>query len=245
MTDADRTVDADVPDSLADADIEAVFWDIGGVILQMDSAGEGLRAFIETLVAEYETSLAPAEALECWGDTYHSYHRERNGTEHQPAYKGYRRAVDAILDVDADTVEWRELFDRIYYEHLRPNPDAVETIERLADESIHQGVLSDIDDEDGERILRSFGVFEHFDAYTSSGAVGQLKPDPAMFETALSKAGVAPEAAVMVGDEYEADMEGGNRAGLWTVGHCAEDGSAVDCHVTDLRTILGICDIDA
>ncbi len=40
--------------------------------------------------------------------------------------------------------------------------------------------------------------------------VGAVKPDPAIFETALSRLDVAAEHAVMVGDSEEAD--GGARA---------------------------------
>lgn len=46
-------------------------------------------------------------------------------------------------------------------------------------------------------------------------AVG--KPDPFYFERALARFGAAPETTVMVGDNLDSDIAGGNRAGLVTV----------------------------
>lgn len=234
-----------VPAELAAADIEAVFWDIGGVVLQLSSMRRAHRAFVERLVVDYETDLAPDDALAAWRETLGSYFRERDGTDYRPGREGYRRAVAAVLDEDVSETAWRDTFESIHDEYADPHPDAIEAIERLAAEPVHVGVLSDVDHDEGRRILRSFGVFESLDAYTSSEAVGRTKPDPAMFETALSKAGVDPDAALMVGDRYTNDMEGGTRAGLWTVGYGAEDGPAVDYHAEDLREILSVVGVDA
>jgi putative hydrolase of the HAD superfamily len=48
---------------------------------------------------------------------------------------------------------------------------------------------------------------------TSAGASAR-KPDPAIFEQALSIAGVTPRLAVHVGDSVEEDVEGARRAGI-------------------------------
>jgi putative hydrolase of the HAD superfamily len=44
--------------------------------------------------------------------------------------------------------------------------------------------------------------------------VGASKPDPLIFRAALKRAGVAAEAAIYVGDQYELDAVGARRAGI-------------------------------
>ncbi|WP_336328977.1 HAD family hydrolase [Haloarcula sp. CGMCC 1.2071] len=224
-------------------DVEAVFWDIGGVILRMESVRAAHREFVEQLCAEYPGAVDSDAALEQWRSVLGTYFRERDGTAFRPAREGYRLAVDEILTVDPEETEWESLFRRIRDERAEPNPDAIAAIEAVADAPLHQGVISDVDDDEGEQLLRAFGVWDAMDSYTASEAVGRTKPDPAMFETALEKAEVAPAQAVMIGDRYEHDMDGGTEAGLWTVAYGAEDGPAVDIALDDLRELpdwLGI-----
>ena len=131
-------------------DVEAVFWDIGGVILDVETVRTAHRSFVETLCTTYETSLSPAEALERWRTVVGDYFRERDGTEFRPARDAYRLAVDDIIEPDAGTIDWQEPFHDHLATHAEPNPDAVAAIETLADASLHQGVISDVDDDEWE-----------------------------------------------------------------------------------------------
>lgn len=225
-------------------DPEAVFWDIGGVIVQLESIRAGHHDFVDSLLDAYQSPLPPAEALETWRSVLGSYFRDGEGTTYRPAREGYRRAVDAILTGDVADVEWEPLFQRIHDEHVRAHPGAVETIHRLDEVSLHQGVISDVDHEEGQRLLETLQVMSAFDSFTSSEEVGRKKPDQAMFETALEKAGVNGGAAIMIGDRYANDMEGGREAGMTTIAYGAEDGPAVDYHIDDLREILTLLGIE-
>jgi len=225
-------------------DIEAVFWDIGGVILAMESVREGHQQFVQSLVERHGSPLSPEAALGQWRTTLGEYFEAREGTTYRPAREGYRRAVDAILAADADSVDWKALFDRIHVGAARANPGARETIGRLAESDVHLGVVSDVDEDEGRRILAALEVLDQFDAVTTSEAVGRTKPDPAMFETALQAAGVPAGRAAMIGDRYTHDMQGGRDAGLVTVAYGAEDGPAVDYRAETLREIPGLLGID-
>lgn len=219
---------------------EAVFWDIGGVILAADSVKRAHEAFVEDLCATYPCTLSPEEALSTWRTTVGEYFAERDGTEFRPARVAYDRAVATILDGDVPQAEWRERFHEAFDRHAEPNAGAVETIQRLAEEPVHVGVVSDVDHEEGQRILLRFGVWDHVDSYTSSESVGRTKPDPRMFETALEAAGVPAERSLMIGDRYTHDVEGAKAVGLSTIAFGAEDGPAVDFRVTSLEEVLDI-----
>ena len=58
------------------------------------------------------------------------------------------------------------------------------------------------------------GLLELVDGVVSSAEVGAAKPDPAPFLRGLELAGVAPGAALHVGDSPENDLEGARAAGV-------------------------------
>ena len=229
------------------SDVEAVFWDIGGVILDVETIQRAHRRFVTDLVAEHARETTPERALETWRQTVGDYFRERDGTAFRPAREAYARAVEAIVGHPLARDTWEPDFRAAVDASIEPIPDAPAVIARLArsDGIPHQGIVSDVDAAEGRRILEVFDVRRHFDAVTTSEDVGRTKPDPAMFEAALSAAGVAPEQAVMIGDRYEHDMAGAKALGIRTVAHGADDGPAVDHHINalpELLTLLGLED---
>lgn len=227
-----------------DQEIEAVLWDIGGVILDIESVRTGHEAFVNWLAETYDIDDSEA-AVEAWRREIGEFFREREGTEFRPARDGYDRAVEACVGRPVPRDEWQPRFRAILDEHIRANPGAVATIERVAATGRHQGIVSDVDADEGRFILDSLGVLDRFDAITTSEGVGRTKPDPAMFETALDRAGVAPDRAIMVGDRYTHDMEGAARQGIRTAAYGADDGPAVDhrlAELADLLELLGAAD---
>jgi putative hydrolase of the HAD superfamily len=54
----------------------------------------------------------------------------------------------------------------------------------------------------------------HVDFAVTSGETGFEKPDPRIFEAALSKARVTADEALFVGDQLESDIYGAENAGL-------------------------------
>lgn len=222
---------------------EAVFWDIGGVILDPASVRRAHEEFVRRIVethASDEDAESDGDPIETWRTAVGEYFRERDGTEFRSARTAYDRAVAEICGESISEDDWRPVFEEVTAETLRPEHGAVETIERLAEADLHVGVVSDVDTEEGLRILEAFGVRERFDSITTSEMVGRTKPDPAMFETALRKADVHASEAVMIGDRYDHDMAGAKETGLTTISYGAEDGPAVDYRVEELREVPGV-----
>ncbi|WP_423743342.1 HAD family hydrolase (plasmid) [Haladaptatus sp. SPP-AMP-3] len=223
----------------------AVFWDIGGVILDSGSVRRAHEAFVRTIVERYAPEASVEDALARWRAAVGTYFRERDGTEFRRARTAYDRAVDEISGEPIPEDEWRPVFESVTTETLRPNPGAVEAIERLATETgIHVGVVSDVDTEEGKRILETFGVRERFDSITTSEMVGRTKPDPRMFETGLRAADVPPSDAAMIGDRYEHDVAGASAVGMTAIGYGAEEGPETDYAIDDLREVLSIVGVE-
>lgn len=62
--------------------------------------------------------------------------------------------------------------------------------------------------------LRYLGIADHFDAMLISEEIGMTKPDRAIFHAALFRLDCAQGDAVMVGDNWEADVMGARAAGI-------------------------------
>lgn len=62
------------------------------------------------------------------------------------------------------------------------------------------------------RKMESAGVAGYFEEVILSDAVGVNKPDPAIFEFALRKAGATPEESIMIGDNFDTDIKGAIRS---------------------------------
>lgn len=219
---------------------EGVFWDIGGVILSLESVQRGHAAFVEELCDRYPCAGDPESAIDRWRRAVGDYFADRDEMAFRPAREAYDRANDVILEIEIDQSEWRPLFHDVVDRYIETNEESIETIETLADTDLHVGVISDVDTEEGRRILQTFDVYESFDSFTSSEEVGKTKPHPAMFETALDKAAVDPQRSLMIGDRYRNDMKGAKGVGLATVGYGTEDGDAVDYQVDGLSELLDI-----
>jgi HAD superfamily hydrolase (TIGR01549 family) len=112
----------------------------------------------------------------------------------------------AVAACALDIVRAWELHDKFtLYE------DALPVLEQLRAHGIKLGLVSN-----GSRDLDEF-VRHHrlvVDVAVGSRAFGRTKPHPSIFREALAALQVEPEAAAMVGDSYEDDIEGARALGL-------------------------------
>lgn len=223
---------------------DAIFWDIGGVILDHDSVRTVHRTFVEALLNRYGRDDPAVDPLDTWREAVGNHFHQRDGNEFRCAEDAYHLGVEAVLGSSLDRTEWQPLFDETFTEHIEPEPEAVSTLTTLAERDIHVGIVSDIDDREATAILDDFGIESAVDSVTTSEAVGRTKPDRQMFDTALEAASVPAERSLMIGDRYSHDMRGGSEAGLWTIAYGADGGPAVDFRAETLSDVLAIVDGD-
>ena len=69
----------------------------------------------------------------------------------------------------------------------------------------------------GNTDLRRAGIAHYFEFALSPADTGTSKPDPRMFEAAMTRAGVTAQATVHIGDEPLCDVEGAHRADVGSV----------------------------
>jgi putative hydrolase of the HAD superfamily len=91
--------------------------------------------------------------------------------------------------------------------------DSPEALDSVKQKGLTVGIISNID-KAMEDIARNMGIDKYIDFYVTSMEAGCEKPAPGIFKLALKKAGVLPEEAIFVGDQYELDVIGAVNSGM-------------------------------
>lgn len=132
----------------------------------------------------------------------------------------WRELVLLVLDrcgVAAGAMDREAYFAEVYAEFTRPGvwelfPEVRAVLEMLRPR-YRLGIISNFDGR-LRAILAHLGIAAHFQPIVISSEVGSDKPDPRIFQHALESAGVAPDAAVHVGDDPARDWRAAEAAGL-------------------------------
>ncbi|RMI37908.1 HAD family hydrolase [Streptomyces triticirhizae] len=102
-----------------------------------------------------------------------------------------------------------EVYDALYDRHMepdawRPYPDTRQVLAALRERGVPVAVVSNIG-WDLRPLFREHGLLPLVDAFALSYEHGVKKPDPPLFALACEALGVAPQQALMVGDNARAD----------------------------------------
>ncbi|WP_196257786.1 HAD family hydrolase [Pelagibacterium limicola] len=97
---------------------------------------------------------------------------------------------------------------------------ARDVLDALAARGYRLALVADGPRETFENLLGKHGLWERFEAHVISGEIGELKPSPKMFSSALDRLGIDPTNAgstVMVGNNLSRDIRGANDFGIMSV----------------------------
>ena len=93
---------------------------------------------------------------------------------------------------------------------------AMELLSNLQQEGFRLGVISNRSEPFDEQ-LETLGIHSYFEYSLAAGTIDAWKPDPLIFQHAMTQMKVRPEQAVYVGDNYFADVIGARNAGILPV----------------------------
>ena len=96
-------------------------------------------------------------------------------------------------------------------------PGARELLTTLRLSGIKLGLVTNGFSETHREKIELLQLTEAFDAIFIADEVGMLKPDPLLFAHACTTLGGSPRHSAMVGDRYDRDIAGAQKAGLYTV----------------------------
>jgi HAD superfamily hydrolase (TIGR01662 family) len=116
---------------------------------------------------------------------------------------GERMRAAALAQID----RWRQV------ENFDLYPDVLPCLQCLDDAGLAVGIVTNTD-RDLLEAIEHFGLSRFVAAVSASYDVGVMKPNPRIYEHALSQAGVSSSEAVMIGDSYRDDVRGAQAAGI-------------------------------
>lgn len=121
-------------------------------------------------------------------------------------------------------------------EHYTLFADVMETLTQLKQSGYSLGVISNFAPT-LPAILKDKGIYHFFDPLIVSTLVGLEKPDPAIFELALTQSGYKPHEVLYIGDHFKNDIWAPKQAGMDAVqilryAHLKGDG------ITSLKELL-------
>ena len=108
-------------------------------------------------------------------------------------------------------------YNRYRTKYFKLFPGAADLLRLLRARGIKLGLVTNGFSVTHREKIALLQIGEYFDAIFIADEVGMIKPDPLLFAHACQKLQRAPAVSAMVGDRYERDIRGAQKAGLFTV----------------------------
>ncbi|VAX31699.1 Phosphoglycolate phosphatase [hydrothermal vent metagenome] len=135
--------------------------------------------------------------------------------------EGITRLIEKVIGTEkiGITDDVLKRFLEFYSDHLteytRPYPGVRETLDNLS--AYKKAVISNKREALSRRLLEELGMASYFNHILGSDSTPEKKPSPLPVLTVLSREGLTPDQALMVGDS-NLDIEAGRNAGVITIG---------------------------
>jgi 2-haloalkanoic acid dehalogenase type II len=205
-------------------ELRAVFFDFGGTLFSYSTLRERYQTLIEDAARRRGVQAAPQDLHQAWRRSSERVMREwaqRPFYLHRELFREVHAAFLRELGVRPEPGEGDVFYEgqtALGQAWIEPRPDAASTLARLRRGGLRLAVVSNIDDDQFERLWARIGLDEHFEAVTTSEQARSCKPNARIFEVALGKLpGLRPEQVAFVGDSLEHDVAGACAFGMRSV----------------------------
>ena len=198
--------------------IRAVFFDFYDTLVEWVPTGEAIQA----AASAEEGVVVSKEAVARAYSTANAFMTHKNArqpivrrseAQRQAFFAAYEQrlleAAGATVDEDTALRVWHRV--NAAPKQLGLFEDAGPALEEVADAGLKTGVISNMGRDLGD-LIEGLGIRELVDVVASSGEVGTSKPHPGIFQAAMAMAGVGPQEALHVGDDYDGDYQGARGA---------------------------------
>jgi len=129
----------------------------------------------------------------------------------------YTQLIDEFNITDWSAPELLQNYMLCFSGFCIAKKNAIDSLKALAEEGFYLGLVSNGKSPFQERNFNALGVSHLFSTVVISDAVGYRKPEKEIFDLACSSLGVPAEETVFVGDNPDADINGANICGMYTV----------------------------
>jgi HAD superfamily hydrolase (TIGR01509 family) len=203
--------------------IKGVFFDLGGTLYRYQPQQSALLDTVTRLRERLGLNHEADELIQ-------HYSLANNDVTHEFAGKPFFLVRDWFAKLFANFLhriehahlahhhDWfREYQHNALLDTLTLKADCQSTLAQLKEMGLYLSIVSNIDDDMLQELVKRGEFHRWLDHWTSSEAAQSCKPDQRFFQIALEKSGLRPEEVVFVGDSTEQDILGAHTAGMGTV----------------------------
>jgi putative hydrolase of the HAD superfamily len=203
--------------------IRALLLDLDGTLLEEDYIEASLDA---ACVVIAERTGIPAEALRLVNDRVWPEYWSEIGDQWMRgtisaidvATEAWRRTLLECGSDDGALVDFAmRIHERLEGERYRLYDDVPGALAAADAAGLAMAVVTNGASRTQRSKLQLVGIEPRFGGIAISGEVGAVKPEPGIFDFALSALGVDAASAVMIGDSLENDIAGARAAGITSV----------------------------
>ena len=167
--------------------IKAVFFDLGGVIVDVHD-----KSFIDALVRV--SPFSPQDFL-VRARKFSAQKELEMGTI---SLKEFYEKTREYFYISMKFAEFEDKFTQVF----SPRKSVIDVIEKIKD-AVTVGVISDTSEAHFNRIVEQVEIIQQLPVIILSYREQIMKPDPAIFETAIHRANCDPQEAVFFDDKEE------------------------------------------
>lgn len=219
------------------ADIKALYFDLDHTLWDFE-ANSALT--FKSLFSEYDIALDLTQFLAVYipnNNVYWKRYREGKIDKETLRFERLKTVFDALNYPATNTLidDLSDAYIQTLPEHNLLFDGTIEILTALKPHFNMHIITNGFQDVQYFKMKNS-GLLPFFDTVTDSSSVGVKKPNPKIFEHALTIGQVAPNEAVMIGDNLEADIEGALSTGMHAV-HFMPLQKKNPTHYTEIDTL--------
>lgn len=200
--------------------IKAVFFDLYHTLVRYDPPREELQAKvlkdfgIEVKPEIFSRPLVIADEF-IYQEIAHSPLSQMSEKDKMALYARYQGVLLKEAGIEASEQLILGLLGKMRQFHMKLVlfDDVMPALTELKGQGLILGLISNID-RDIAPLLNKLGLTSLLQVVMTSQDVGFNKPQPEIFQEALRQAGIQAPEAIYVGDQYQIDVVGANKAGM-------------------------------
>lgn len=129
----------------------------------------------------------------------------------------WRTLMDFKKPDEALAVKMNEKYLEVLPTQKAVFPNTIEILTHLKEKNYSLHLITNGFEKVQQRKIENCGIAPFFTEMITSESSNSMKPEKEIFETAFKKTGAKAEHSIMIGDNLEADIQGGINAGMDTV----------------------------
>jgi putative hydrolase of the HAD superfamily len=182
----------------------------------------------QTLADLYESTDLKSKGIPDFNDFFarYRYHNERLWDRYTKGFikqdeLRWKRMWLALLDFKLADEALSKQMSVAFLEHLPTKkslfPYTIEILDYLKNKNYRMHLVTNGFEKVQHNKIQQSNLHTYFEEVITSEASNSLKPNKEIFEYAFLKTGASPEESIMIGDNLDADIQGGINAGIDTV----------------------------